>query len=166
MPIRNWSFFSEVRTPVYVWRTPREAKLGLAGQYGRFSKWVRRPSVPYYLERLYWYSYQFSWSVRHRHLLKHWTEHNSWCVTGMWGPLSRRGWELWLSLGSPQGNQSSLHLVRINMSLHLNHCRESRPSFESGHHWIHYTWGRKHRVALTYLFLREGSCWGACEKLA
>ena len=31
---------------------------------------------------------------------------------------------------------------------------------------VHYTWGRKHRVALTYLFLGEGSSWGACGKLA
>ena len=44
-------------------------------------------------------------------------------------------------------------------------CRESRPSFESGHLGVHSTWGRKHRVALTYLFLREGSSWGACGKL-
>ena len=27
-------------------------------------------------------------------------------------------------------------------------------------------WARKHRVPLTHLFLREGSSWGACEKLA
>ena len=84
----------------------------------------------------------------------------------MWGPLSRRGWELWLSLGSPQGIQTSLLLVRWKMSLHLRHCRESRPSFESGHIGVHYIWGRKHRVTLTYLFLREGSSWGACGKLA
>ena len=45
----------------------------------------------------------------------------------------------------------------MKMSLHLRHCRESRPSFESGHLGVHYTCGRKHRVALTYLFLREGS---------
>ena len=76
--------------------------------------------------------------------------------------LSRRGWEIWLSLGSPQGIQTSLHLVRWKMSLHLRHCRESRPSFESGHLRVHYTWGRKHRVALTYLILRERSSWGAC----
>ena len=64
------------------------------------------------------------------------------------------------------GFQTSLHLVRWKMSLHLRHCRESRPSFESGHLVVHYTWDRKHRVALTYLFLREGSSWGACGKLA
>ena len=29
--------------------------------------------------------------------------------------------------------RSSLHLVRGNMGLHLSHCRETRPSFESGH---------------------------------
>ena len=52
------------------------------------------------------------------------------------------------------------------MSLHLTHCRETRPSFESGHLGVHCTWGIKHRVPLTYLFLREGSSWGACGKLA
>ena len=35
MPILNGSLFSEVRTLVYLWRTPREAKVGLVGQYGR-----------------------------------------------------------------------------------------------------------------------------------
>ena len=54
----------------------------------------------------------------------------------------------------------------MKMSLHLRHCRESRPSFESGHLVVHYIWGRKHRVALTYLFLMEGSSCGACGKLA
>ena len=84
----------------------------------------------------------------------------------MSGLLSRRGWELWLSLGSPQWIQTSLHFVRWKMTLHLRHCRESRPSFESGHLGVHYTWGRKHRVALTYQLLREGSSWGTCGNLA
>ena len=52
------------------------------------------------------------------------------------------------------------------MSLHLSHCRERWPTFESGHLGVHSTWGIKHRVPLTYLFLMEGSSWGACEKLA
>ena len=43
--------------------------------------------------------------------------------------------------------------------------QETRPSFESGHLGVHSTWGRKKRVPLTYLFLREGSSWGACGKL-
>ena len=35
---------------------------------------------------------------------------------------------------------------------------QAKPAlFESGPLGVHYTWGRKHRVALTYLFLREGS---------
>ena len=36
MAIRNLSLFSDVRTPVYLRRTPQESKLGLAGQYGFF----------------------------------------------------------------------------------------------------------------------------------
>ena len=94
------------------------------------------------------------------------TKRTSWSLKWMWGPLSRRAWELWLSLGSQQGIQTSLHFVRLKLRLHLRHCRKSRPSFESGHLGVHYTWGRKHRVALTYLFLREGSSWGACGKMA
>ena len=81
-------------------------------------------------------------------------------------PLSRWGGELWLSLGSPQGIQTSLHLVRCNMSLNLSHCREVYPSFESGSPGVHCTWDRKHRVPLTYLLLRENSTWGAVGKLA
>ena len=117
-------------------------------------------------QQLYCFSYQFSRRVRHHHLLKHWTQRTSRSLKWIWGLLCRRGWELWLSLGSPQGIQSSLHLVRWKMNLHLRHCMESRPSFEAWHFGIHYTWDRKHRVVLTYLFLREGSSWGACGKLA
>ena len=36
MPILNGSLFSEVSTLVSVGRTPRKAKLGLVGQYGRY----------------------------------------------------------------------------------------------------------------------------------
>ena len=79
----------------------------------------------------------------------------------MWFPLSRWGGELWLSPGSPEGIQTSLHLVRWNTCLNLSHCREVRPSFESGSLGVHSTWDRKHRVPLTYLLLRENSTWGA-----
>ena len=84
----------------------------------------------------------------------------------MWFALSRRGRELWLSLMSPQGIQTSLHLVRWNMSLNLSHCREIWSSFESGSLAVHSTWDRKHRVPLTYLLLREYSTWGSGGMLA
>ena len=84
----------------------------------------------------------------------------------MWFPLFRWGGELRLSLGSPQGTQTSLHHVRCNMSRNLSHCKEFRPSFESGSLGVHSTWDRKHRVPLTYLLLREHSTWGAGGKLA
>ena len=45
-------------------------------------------------------------------------------------------------------------------------CRENLPSFESGHLGVHFTWSRKHRVCLTYIFLRDNSSWRACGKLA
>ena len=47
MPILNRSLLSEFRTLVLVWLIPREAKLGLVGQYGRYWRWGGRPSVPY-----------------------------------------------------------------------------------------------------------------------
>ena len=84
----------------------------------------------------------------------------------MWLPLSRWGRDLQLSLGSPQGIQTSLHLVRYNKSLNLRQCREVQPSFESGSLAAHSTWDRKHRVPLTYLFVRENSTWGAGGNLA
>ena len=51
-------------------------------------------------------------------------------------PIQMSG-ELWLSLGSPQGIQTTLHLVRCNTSLNVSHCREIRPYFESGTLAVH-----------------------------
>ena len=70
--------------------------------------------------------------VRHCHLSKHWIPCASRGVKVIWFPLSSWGSDLWLSLGSPQGIQKSLHLVTWNTSLNLSHCREIQPSFESG----------------------------------
>ena len=64
------------------------------------------------------------------------------------------------------GIHTSLHLLQWKMSLHSIHCREIRPSSQSGHLGIHSNWGRKLRVPLTYLLLREGYSWGACGNLA
>ena len=50
---------------------PKESELFLAGQYGRFWRWGRRPSITFYVAGWYWDSYPFS-GIRHRHLLKHW----------------------------------------------------------------------------------------------
>ena len=47
MAIWNSCLFSEVRTPVRLWRTPLEVKLCLAGKYRCFWRWAGRPSVPY-----------------------------------------------------------------------------------------------------------------------
>ena len=81
------------------------------------------------------------------------------------GNLSRWGGHLGLSLCSPQGIHISLYLVRWKTSLHWSHCREIRPSFESGYVSIHSTWDSKLRVPLTYLLLREGYTWATCGKL-
>ena len=87
-------------------------------------------------------------------------------VKQMWGPLYRWGRNLRLFLMSPQGTQTCLHLVRWKTSLNLSHCREIRPSFESGPLGAHSACYRKHTVPLTSLVLRENSSWGACGKLA
>ena len=118
------------------------------------------------LEQWYWDSYLFSKRVRHCHVLKHWIPYASRGVKVMWFPMSRLGGVLRLSLGSPQGIQTSLHLVRWKTSLNLSHCREIRPSFASGPLVVHSNWDRKHRVPLTYLLLNENSTWGACWKFA
>ena len=38
------------------------------------------------------------------------------------------------------------------MSLHLSHCRETRPSFESGHLGVHSTRGSVTKVLLFYVW--------------
>ena len=80
--------------------------------------------------------------------------------------LSRWGDHLGLSLLSPHGIHTVLHLLWWNTCLHSSHCREIRRSFKSGHLSIHSTWCSKLRVPLTYLLLREGYSLGACGKLA
>ena len=121
-----------------------------------FSIWHSDIGIPNYIKKI----------VRHRQNLKQWTTRGFLVVKGMLGPFLRWSGGLGLFLGSLQGTRSSLQLVRWNMSLHLSHCRETWPSFEPRHLGVHSTWDRKHRVPLKYLFLREGSSWGACEKLA
>ena len=102
------------------------------------------------------------------HLLKPWIPCASRGIKVMWFPISRWGGELWLSLGSPQGNQTSLHLVRCNTNLNLSHCREIRPSFESGLWWYiqleteskvshtpTYCWGKTPLVVLVESWLKS-----------
>ena len=43
--------------------------------------------------------------------------------------------ELGLFLGSQQGIQTSVHVVRGNTGLHLSHCREIRPT-SSEENWV------------------------------
>ena len=47
----------------------------------------------------------------------------------------------------------------------LRLCREIWPSLKSWHLGVHFAWSIKHRVLLTYIFLRENSSWYACGKL-
>ena len=78
-------------------------------------------------------------------------------------PVQMR-WKRMVSLGSPQGIQTCLHLVRWKTSLNLSHCREILYSFESWPLGVHSNWDRKHRVPLPSLLLMENSSWGACGK--
>ena len=73
------------------------------------------------------------------------------CQKDVRPPVKKRG-VLWLSLGSPQGIETSLHLVRLKTSLHSIHCREIRPSFESGHLDVHSTSDSRLRVSLSIPF--------------
>ena len=62
--------------------------------------------------------------------------------------------DIGLSLGSPLGIQTSLHLVRLKMRLHSSYCREIWASFKSGHLGVHSTWGTMSgSLSQTY-------CWG------
>ena len=53
------------------------------------------------------------------------------------------------------GVSDIFHLVIWKMSLNLSLCREIQPFFESGRLRVHFTKTRKHRVPLTYIFLRK-----------
>ena len=85
---------------------------------------------------------------------------------GKWGPLSRGGWGLGISLGTAQKIQTSLYLVRWKTSLHSSPCKQIWLSFEAGNIGIYCTWGSKFRDPHIYQVLSEGSSWGAFGKVA
>ena len=132
-----------------------DASRGQGRDQASFSSWQCDIGIPIHLQEQS--GIVTFWSIEHRVPLE---------ISRDVRTLSRWGGQLGLSLGSPQGILTSLHLVRRKMSLPSSHCREIRPSFESGHLGIHSPWGSKHRVPLTYILLREGSSWRACGKLA
>ena len=80
--------------------------------------------------------------------------------------LSRWDGDLRLSLGSPQGIQTPLYLVRWKTSLDLSHWSIIRTSFESGTLGVHSTWDIKNTVPLTYLLLRKSFSRAAFGKVA
>ena len=94
--------------------------------------------------------------------LKYWIPRSSRVIKVMWFPLSRRGRELWLSLGSPQGIQTSLHLVRWNTSLNLRNCQGNTAFF-----WVRVSRGpfhlRQETQGPSYIPIAEGKlhlrCW-------
>ena len=64
------------------------------------------------------------------------------------------------------GNSDILSSCDMNDEHAWSLCREIWTSFQSRHLGVHFTWRIKHRVPLTYIFLRENSSWGACRKMA
>ena len=55
------------------------------------------------------------------------------------------------------GDSDILSSCDMNDEHALSLCREIWPSFESGHLGVHFARSIKHRVPLTYIFLRENS---------
>ena len=55
------------------------------------------------------------------------------------------------------GDSDFLSFCDMNEEPGLTLCREIRPSYESGHLGVHFSWSRKHSILLTYTFLRENS---------
>ena len=64
------------------------------------------------------------------------------------------------------GDSDILSSCDINDEHAWSLCREIWTSFQSGHLGVHFAWSIKHRVPLTYIFLRENSSWGACGTMA
>ena len=64
------------------------------------------------------------------------------------------------------GDSDILSSFDMNDEPALSLWRENLSSFESRHLGVHFTWSRKQRVRLTYIFLRDNSSWCACGKLA
>ena len=63
------------------------------------------------------------------------------------------------------GDSDILSSCDMNDEHALSLYRAIWPSFQSGHFGVHFAWSIKHRVPLTYIFLRENSSWGACGKV-
>ena len=64
------------------------------------------------------------------------------------------------------GVSEILSSCHMNDEPALSLCMEIWPSFASGQLGVYFTWSRKQRFPLTYIFLRENSSWGAFGKLA
>ena len=64
------------------------------------------------------------------------------------------------------GDSDILSSCDMNDEHALSLCTEIWPSLESWHLGVHFAWSIKHRVPLTYIFLRENSSCGACGMMA
>ena len=74
---------------------------------------------------------------------------------------------------SRRGNSHGFSRVALgNWAIFSSYGRDGQSklvAFEGGwigHFGVHFTWSKKHRVPLTYIFLKENSSWVACGKLS
>ena len=86
--------------------------------------------------------------------------------------LSRHVWPLFEMKWRPRafcrvsrGDSDILSSCDMNDQHSWRVCSVMWNSFLSGHLGVHFTWSIKHRVSLTYIFLRQNSSWGACGKM-
>ena len=86
------------------------------------------------------------------------------CQSDMIPPVQRRQWPTAFSSNSTGDSD-------IPSSCDMKHEPKFKPlQGNPAFFWVrppavHSPWQRKHRVPLTYVFLRENSIWGACVKL-
>ena len=80
-------------------------------------------------------------------------------------PLDQKIWRSRAFCRVSTGDLDILLSCDMNDEPALSFCNERQPSSQSGHLGVHFTWIIKHRLPLTYIFLRENSSWSSCEKL-
>ena len=82
------------------------------------------------------------------------------------GPLFEMRWTPKAFCRVSTGNSDILSSCDMKDEHALSLCREIWPSFESWHLGNHFARNIKHRVSLTYIFLRENASWYACGETA
>ena len=121
-----------------------------------------RSGLLFLLAQWYWDSYQFSWRVRHHHLLKNWTLRASQCVNGCEDPVQVRQEIRSFSTFSTSDSYIALYCAMKDNPAFKP--LQGNPTFflvRASQYPLY--WGSKLRVRLTYVLLREGYSWGVVE---